>query len=292
MESLKIAITGASGFIGANLARYFSQKHEVFALSRNVTNWRLNNTDINKIHLNLKNRSTVKEVIRSIRPDTIVHCAVYGGYHFESDTNEIINTNILGTINLLDACNNVPIFINTGSSSEYGIKYSPMKETDVIAPTTDYGMSKALITNLLRSLKFNAVTLRLFSAYGYYEEKHRLIPYVIFNAIRNKTAVLSDKNNVRDFIFIEDINEAYNRAIKNFNKIENGEIFNVGSGKESRIADVVNILGVNVKWSKEVRAKEPEGRGIEKFKEWMINNIEFYEDEKNDKLAEFKNNIK
>jgi len=312
MERLKIAITGASGFIGANLVRYFSKKHEVFALSRNLDSWRLNGYNI--IHFDIKNREEVKKQIRKIKPDIIIHCAVYGGYHFETSTKEIIETNIIGTINLIDACKqNTAILINTGSSAEYGIKYKPMKESDIIEPNTDYAMSKAIITNLLKQTEIKSITLRLFSVYGYYEEKHRLIPYVLYSSIKNEIAYLSNKNNVRDFVFIEDINKAYEFAIKKIYKINSGETFNIGTGVQSKVIDVVKLAKARVIWSKDIRPEEPENRvwkaditkakkelgwipyydlekGLEKTKKWMIENINLYEDEKNEKYKRLKVN--
>jgi len=312
MERLKIAITGASGFIGANLVRYFSKKHEVFALSRNLDSWRLNGYNI--IHFDIKNREEVKKQISKIKPDIIIHCAVYGGYHFETSTKEIIETNIIGTMNLIDACKqNTAILINTGSSSEYGIKDKPMKESDIIEPNTDYAMSKAIITNLLKQTEIKSITLRLFSIYGYYEEKHRLIPYVLYSSIKNEIAHLSNKNNVRDFVFIEDINKAYEFAIKKIYKINSGEIFNIGTGVQSKVIDVAKIAKARVVWSKDIRSEEPENRvwkaditkakkelgwmpyydlekGLEKTKKWMIENINLYEDEKNEKYKRLKVN--
>ena len=206
MERLRIAITGASGFVGANLVRHFSRNHDVFALTRNTRGWRL--APFEPMALDVKDRAKVRATIGRIRPDVLIHCAVYGGYHFEDDPYRIIETNITGTLNVLDACGDSSLFINTGSSSEYGVKKKPMKESDVAEPRTNYAMSKALITNLLPSRKANSITMRLFSVYGYYEEKHRLIPHLLYSAIKGRKAKLSDKNNVRDFVFIEDVARA------------------------------------------------------------------------------------
>lgn len=312
MERLKIAITGASGFVGSNLVKYFDKNHSVFALTRNTNSWRLPSFD--PIYFDIKNRQGVMDVIRKIRPDVLIHCAVYGGYHFENNVEDIIETNIFGTLNVLDVCKNVSLFVNTGTSSEYGIKKSKMKETDELAPGTNYAMSKALITNLLLSRKINSVTMRLFSVYGYYEEKHRLIPYLLYSSIKGERARLSNKNNVRDFVFVEDVAEAYALAIQKHNKLDRCTVFNVGSGKQTRVEDVVKKLGVKVEWVPTVRKKEPDrvwqadigkikrelgwkprhtlGEGLNKTKAWMEENIGLYEDERNDKRTRFEENSK
>jgi nucleoside-diphosphate-sugar epimerase len=182
-----------------------------------------------------------------------------------------------------------------------------MSETDIPEPCTDYAMSKALITNLLKTEKINAVTLRLFSVYGYFEEKYRLVPYLLYSAIKGRTATLSNKNNVRDFVFIEDVARAYEHIIKRSKNIDSGSVFNVGSGRQSRIIDVVDRIGVKVKWSAKTREEEPDRvwkadarkiekevgwkpkyslkEGLEKTKKWMAENVELYEGNKNDKYA-------
>ncbi|MDE1860599.1 MAG: NAD(P)-dependent oxidoreductase [Candidatus Micrarchaeota archaeon] len=312
MERLRIAITGASGFVGANLVRHFSKDNEVFALSRNVSNWRLP-PNINALKIDISDRSSVGKAIAEARPDVVLHCAVYGGYHFEDDPQKTISTNILGALNVIDACKErSTVIINTGSSSEYGIKSAPMKETDSTEPNTNYAMSKALITNLLHSGYTRAITLRLFSVYGYYEEKHRLIPHLLYSAIKGETATLSSKNNVRDFVFIDDVAHAYELAVKKFEKLDNGTVFNVGSGRQTKIAEVVKNLDVKVKWASGTRQKEPPRvwradiskikkelgwepqnslrQGLEKTETWMRRNIIYYENDENDKLARTKGN--
>ncbi len=313
MERLRIAITGASGFVGANLAKYFARENEVFALSRNINSWRL--TDIeNKIKLDITNRDKTKSTFEKIKPDVVIHCSVYGGYHFENDTRKIIDTNIAGGLNVIDACKDRSIFVNTGSSSEYGIRQSVMREEDEIAPNTDYAMSKALVTNFLKSKDFKAITLRLFSVYGYYEEKHRLIPSVVYAAINSNTVRLSDPNNVRDFVFITDVCNAYDLAIRKYYRLDKGEVLNVGSGKQKSIKEVVKIVGVKATWSKSIRKKEPKRiwkadikkiykklnwkpkntlhEGLLKTKKWMTDNIALYEAENNGKYSKLSFNSK
>jgi nucleoside-diphosphate-sugar epimerase len=217
----------------------------------------------------------------------------------------------MGSINLLAACKNVPIFINTGSSSEYGIKNEPMSEADEIAANTNYALSKALISNLIASEGLG-LTLRLFSVYGYYEEKHRLISYLIYSLLKGKKAKISNLANVRDFIFIEDVSSAYEAAIKNYDRVEKGEIFNVGTGKQIDVRSVIEMLGVETEL-KSVRQNEPNRmwqaniskiedkfkwhpkysleEGLEKTKKWMLENIKIYDTDKNDKFYQVKGYI-
>lgn len=305
MESLKIVITGASGFVGSNIARHLGKDNEVIGLTRSAGGWRTKGIKVE--HLDICDRIKTIDLLRKLRPDVLIHCAVYGGYHFEKDTEKVIKTNILGTLNLLDASENTSLFINTGSSSEYGIKQKPMKESDTLEPNTDYAMSKALVSNLLHAGKYanKVTTLRLFSVYGYYEEKHRLIPTLLCSLINRERAKLSNPENVRDFVFVEDVSRAYEKVIKESDKINSGEIFNVGSGVQSKISEVVEMLGIDAIWNNEER--EPEKKrvwqaditkikneigwmpettlkeGLEKTKEWMEENMALYEVPENEK---------
>lgn len=297
MESLKIVISGASGFIGANLTKKLSKDNDIYALTRG-TNWRLN--DIHSsftyiaLDLALDSREKILKIIKKIRPDVLIHCASYD-YHIDTQVREMLQTNIIGALNLFDACNDA-IIINTGSSSEYGIKDTPMKENDSMAPATNYAMSKALMTTFFTSR--NAITLRPFSVYGYYESMQRLVPYLLYSSIKGKKATLKNPASVRDFIFIDDMVKAYILAIKNYHRVEN-RIFNIGSGKQSSVFEVARLVGVGLDadtkmgssepvmmWQADInRAKKELGwhpthtlnEGIVKTKKWMLDNIELYD---------------
>lgn len=313
-DYLRLVISGSSGFLGSNLVRYFlMQGYDVISLTRKSSNmWRLEGIENLKIEtVDLESRSEVFDVIGSIKPDGVLHTASYGVYHFEKDREKIFNTNLFGTINLLDACveNRVKLFINTGSYFEYGIKNMEMRESDRINPKTDYAVSKALATQYCSyrdDSETKIVTLRLFTPYGYYEEKERLIPYLIYCSIKNQTAKISSLENIRDFIFIEDVDRAYEQIIENFGKLKSGSIFNVGSGVRYSIGEVIRKLnGLKIEVDRKRRGKEnfrnfhtditsikditgwkPKvdlEEGIKKTREWMIKNIEFYESDYYDK---------
>lgn len=254
---MKIAVTGAAGFVGTNIVNHLSKNNEVFSLCKNINSWKIN-THQNIIKLDITNREKTLEVIRSVRPDVLIHCAVYGGYPLETDVRRVVDTNVYGSINVFDACSSVPLVVNTGSSSEYGIKHDIMKESDAIAPNTDYGMTKALETKLAGYGKFKAITLRLFSVYGYYENRQRLIPSILYSSIKGEPVELSNPNNVRDFIFIEDVCNAYDAVLRSQDVISNGEIFNVGSGSQTSINELVKLVGINAKWDQTKREKEPD----------------------------------
>jgi nucleoside-diphosphate-sugar epimerase len=249
---MRVLITGATGFIGANLAHFFvNEKADVHILLRESSNtWRINSilSRLNKHYCDLTDREKTKRVISEIRPNIVLHLAMYGGYSFQNDSLKMINTNYIGTINLLDACieEGLDCFINTGSSSEYGIKEKPMKELDLLEPIDIYGASKSAATLYCQVLakKYNLLifTIRLFSPYGYYEEATRLIPYLIVSMLKNQKIKISSPYAVRDFIFIEDVIDAFIKIIDKKDQIPAGTILNVGSGFDAKVIEVFKML--------------------------------------------------
>src|ERR1700712_89866 len=119
-------MTGATGFVGANLARrLLNDGHELHILVRDeAAFWRLGGVrDALHVHrANLQDRDAVIREVAPIRPEWVFHLAVHGAYSYQTDRQEIFRSNLLGTANLLDACEQTDFaaFINTGSSSEYG----------------------------------------------------------------------------------------------------------------------------------------------------------------------------
>ena len=247
-----ILITGGAGFIGANFTyKFLDLGYNVHLIEKRGSNlWRLENIrkKIGLHYLDLKNYNKLESLIIKLKPQIILHFAAFGTYpRKQQEVKEMVETNLLGTINLINACSktNFKCFVNTGSNSEYGIKDKPMKETDLLEPDNPYGITKAAASMycqyMARKLDSPIVTMRPFAVYGYFEEKERLIPTIIKSCLENSELKLSSPNSVRDFIFIEDIIAAYLTIIKNIQKAK-GEIFNLGTGKQSKITDVVNLI--------------------------------------------------
>lgn len=250
LKRKRVLISGATGFIGANLVRKcLEAEAHVHIITRITSNkWRIRDVleDVNEYCVDLLDYKKLKAIVFKVRPEIILHTAIYGSYPFQKDVNKIIQTNIIGTSNLINACSEVGFnfFVNTGSSSEYGIKDAPMNETDLLEPINIYGATKAAATLICqtksKSEKLPIVTLRLFSPYGYYEEPTRLIPSVILACLRKENPRLLSPECVRDFIFIEDVVDASLMAIETPNSV--GEVFNIACGKQVLIKEVFDEI--------------------------------------------------
>ncbi len=269
----KYLLTGATGFIGANITKDLVKRGEnVSIIVRDKKlSWRFSDIS-SKIAIYKSDilNPSLETIIDKIHPDYIFHLAAYGVMPDENDVKKMTDVNIKGTINLINAVkrNKFKLLINIGSAVEYGVKDHKIRESDLLEPVNDYGITKASATlfcqkeGIRNSLPI--VTLRLFTPFGYFEDKNRLIPSVILSAINNDPIRVSVPTSVRDFVFIEDIIDAFDLAIKG--KITPGDIINIGSGRQRSVGEIVEkVMNISkskskVKWGavkKQTRFIEP-----------------------------------
>ncbi len=249
MSKKRAVLTGATGFVGATLARRLLREgHEVHLLVRHgYAPWRIDaiQQDIQLHEVDLSDAEATTQTIAVIRPEWVFHLAAYGAYSSQTDVHRIYQTNLTSTINLLEACLKIGFeaFINTGSSSEYGFKDHAPNEKEWVDPNSYYSAAKVAATLYCRysaqKHKAHIATLRLYSVYGAYEEPTRLIPTLIIKGLRGELPPLVNPNIARDYIYAEDVNDAYLLAAI-MPEPEPGAVYNIGTGVQTSLREAVD----------------------------------------------------
>ena len=150
----------------------------------------------------------------------------------------------MGLVNLIKVLSKKKIkkFIQIGSSAEYGTAQAPQSETSQGTLFSPYALAKLASTQFLKMLyvteKYPVSILRFFLVYGPGQDDNRILPQVIRGCLKNKKFKVSKGNQIRDFCYIDDVINAIFLALKS--KKATGEVFNIGSGKPTKIKRVVN----------------------------------------------------
>ena len=248
--SRRVLVTGGAGFIGANLVqRLIADGHDVhLVLTPGREYWRLGDTAGGHIphYLDLADVPAVVSLLADVRPQWIFHLATFGAYPFQNDFDRSLKTNVVATAGLVQAAlrQGVDSLVVTGSSSEYGSKDQPPRESDGVDPLSYYAATKAAATILCRQLATsyaaNLVILRLYSVYGPFEEPTRLIPSIIAESWNDRLPPLVHPDAAHDFVFVGDVVDAFIRCAERTHHTP-GAIYNVGTGIQTSLREVVDV---------------------------------------------------
>jgi len=310
---MKVFVSGSTGFVGANIARRFlSEGWEVhISVRRGANTWRLHDVlDQMQVHeLDLLDYPALCSTMEKVRPHSIIHLATYGAYpRIQTDLDKIFETNMVGTLNLVRASDKVKYesFINTSSSSEYGLVKKYMAEGDLPAPVNYYGATKAGATIFCQvHTKITGapiVTTRLFSVFGPFEESTRLVPSTIRKCLLNQELEFTSGLQKRDFIYTQDIEDAYLELVRRPEL--KGEVINIGTGRHYDVRSMVEAIIAETKttskpaWAKlatdesgdfywvadtskadrllKWKPRHSLKEGVKKSVEWVRQNLQFY----------------
>lgn len=246
----RVLVTGAGGFIGANLVRRLLEEgHEVTALVRpGSDDWRLAGLSeaVRMGRVDLTDHERVPPMLRKVRPEWVFHLAAHGAYSWQQDVRRIMQTNAIGTVSLLDACAKIgcEAFVHAGTSSEYGAKDHAAREEEELEPNSAYAVSKASATlycsHVGRAGRVGTATLRLYSVYGPHEAPPRLIPQLIVRGRSGELPPLVGPDVAHDFVAGDDVVHAFLLAAEHVGR-EPGAIYNIGTGIQTRVRDVVAV---------------------------------------------------
>lgn len=248
IDNKSILITGGTGFIGSSIANQLSRNNsKVHIIDKSDEFlWRIEN-NVKTYFLDMGNEIELKRTLKEIEPDIIFHLAANVDPERDlSKFNINFESNLKATHNLLLALNdsNYDMLINTGTSEEYGDNPAPFHEEMREKPVSPYSASKVASTYLcdMFSKVYDKpiITVRPFLTYGPKQISRLLIPTLIYHGINNFEMDLTPCEQTRDFIYIDDLVDAYLRLAQiNFKKYE---IFNIGSGQETPLKSLIKIV--------------------------------------------------
>ena len=257
MTIKKIFVTGANGFIGRHLVhRLIAEGYFVGALVRPASASQKTGRieGVSYFHGDIRNYEEIKMAFSAFEPDTIIHLATYYAVmHHAGEIGVMIDTNVKGTINLLEAAKEsgaVQLFINTSSTQVYEQKKQRLKEEDVIKPQSLYAVTKLYAEDACSyfadAFHLPCVTLRLFPPYGPGDHQRRLIPYVIGSILKNTPPNLTTGKQEWDFVYVDDIVNAYLAVLKSYPFKDDHAIFNIGTGEAVSIRSFVEKIRENI----------------------------------------------
>ncbi|GGF58946.1 hypothetical protein GCM10007301_18340 [Azorhizobium oxalatiphilum] len=263
-----ILVTGASGFIGANLFKMIAaQRRDVFACVQREKGWRLAEVDDAQIvAADLNDAVAAKNLIASLAPKTVFDCVAYGAYSFEEDPARIHKTNVQSLVEFVQGLSATPLsaYVHAGSSSEYGLNSAGPKEEDACEPNSHYAVSKVNAAAFLHYMgkfrNFPAVNLRLYSVYGPLEDTSRLIPTLVRRASQGELPPFVDPDTSRDFLYVTDACAAFIMAAAKMQPDLYGESFNIASGRKTTIAELAQVARTTFGIAQEPRFGEMEAR--------------------------------
>jgi len=229
----KVLLTGATGFLGSQLlGSLISQGFEVSILIRSTSNTRRITHLLEKVNTYNIDEITLKSIFEKACPELTIHTACSYGRNKESSI-EIINSNLIFGLDLLEESinHNVKLFINTDSLLPRDLN--------------EYSLSKAQFTDWLRmrSDKIQIINFKIELIYGVGDDDKKFISKLINEMLNNDGMInLTSGTQMRDFIYVTDVVDAYNICIQKNRFLPEWSEFDIGTGVNTQVREFVLTL--------------------------------------------------
>ncbi|MFA5848078.1 MAG: NAD-dependent 4,6-dehydratase LegB [Thermodesulfovibrionales bacterium] len=284
MKDKKVLVTGADGFIGSHLVEALlgeGCRVKAFVYYNSFNSWGWLDTlskdkmkDIEIFAGDIRDPNGVREAVKGV--DMVFHLAALIGIPFSYHSpDSYIDTNIKGTLNILQACRDYAIerVIVTSTSEVYGTaQYVPIDEKHPLQGQSPYSASKIgadrIAESFYRSFGSPVIIARPFNTYGPRQSARAVIPTIITQLLNNKKEIhLGALHPTRDLNYVSDICRGF-ISLAGCNEAVGKEI-NIGSGTEISIGDLaeqlIKLTGSDARIVSEEQRKRPEKSEVERL---------------------------
>jgi NAD dependent epimerase/dehydratase len=260
LQGKKVLVTGAGGFIGSHLTETLLETGAAVRAfvrynSRNLWGYLEElpadkKSGIEVISADLRDFQAVSRAVKNA--DVVFHLGALIGIPYSLQYPfDVVDTNVNGTLNVLQACleQNVSRIIQTSTSEVYGTaQYTPMDENHPLNPQSPYAASKIAADKLAesfhRTYNLPVSILRPFNTFGPRQSLRAIIPSVITQLLQGKKLIIGNLAPRRDFTFVAD-------TVRGFILLAgksgvDGEVFNLGTGEDLTIGELVKLTSTIV----------------------------------------------
>ncbi|MEK6760764.1 MAG: SDR family NAD(P)-dependent oxidoreductase [Nanoarchaeota archaeon] len=276
----RILVTGSSGFIGSHLVEELVKKGALvrcfvkYNSNHDIENLRkISSEALKKVEIfmgDLKNIESVNNSMKGV--DVVFHLGAQISipYSYE-DPRDFLETNVLGTLNVLEAAkqNKVERIVVTSTSEVYGTAlYTPIDEKHPLQPQSPYAASKVgadkLAESFQKTYNLPITIIRPFNTYGPRQSMRAVIPTIIVQALTKDKIKIGSLTPKRDFNYVKDTVDGFIKIAESPDTI--GKTVNVGSGRAVSIGEIIEmikkILGKDFKVEIDDERKRPENSEV------------------------------
>lgn len=243
MSKINILITGASGFIGKALTKkLLSKGYNILALSRKNQEIS-NNPNIKWITVNLSNIENIKDKIIDFKPEIVIHLSWENIPIFNLENSLKNLNNSIEFFKFVLSLNTCKKILVSGSCLEYSKSYGMCDEDENSVSNNYFTWAKSSLRSWLEIETLNTNCklgwFRIFYVYGPNQRKQSLIPTLINTFIKRQTISINNIYNANDFIYIDDVVDAF----ISFLKVDGvSGIYNIGTGETISIVEISYII--------------------------------------------------
>lgn len=266
---MKVLVVGAGGFIGTYLCKSKPQEIEMV---KTVRKGFVNASTV--MNVDVDDRESLVRVFKKQHFDVVIHLAAITEHDaIVNDKFNALNTNINGTMNLLEVFNRYckgAMFVYASTGKVYGeTNEMPISENALIRPMNVLGKSKRITEEIIEYLAIpenKYLICRIFNIYGGYQKRNFVLPTII-DQLDNEIIALGNTKDRRDFLYIDDLVSAIWACVNHMKNFKSLEYVNIGSGEAHSVSEMIHeieiILGRNLRIRQEEKKMRTDETSVE-----------------------------